>query len=70
MKNLSLTWLPISTAPIDGTEVWVYTAPHDGLPEFEGWSSYHPDVGWCTDKLRTVTHWSPGTKHTHEREIK
>lgn len=52
-------WQPIATAKRDGTLVWVYTAPRDGLPAFQSACAYHPDAGWCTDELREVTHWAP-----------
>jgi hypothetical protein len=50
-------WMPIETAPSDGTFVWVYTAARDGLPAFQGPCAYHRSAGWCTDELRWVTHW-------------
>lgn len=52
-------WMPIETAPRDGTMVWVYTAAREGLRSFQGPCAYHPDAGWCTDELREVTHWVP-----------
>jgi len=52
-------WMPISTAPKDGTLVWAYTAEREGLPAFQSACAYHPDAGWCTDELRYVTHWRP-----------
>lgn len=52
-------WLPISIAPTDGTEVWVYVAPRDGLKGFQCVCAYHPDAGWCADELRHVTYWRP-----------
>lgn len=55
-------WKHINSAPTDGTEVWVYTAAYMDLPGFEGPCSYHPDVGWCTDEVRTVTHWRPDSE--------
>lgn len=58
-RLLSPPWQPISTAPEDGTVVWVYTAAYDDLPAFQGPCAYHPDAGWCTDELRWVTHWVP-----------
>jgi hypothetical protein len=56
-------WLPIDTATTDGTEIWAYTAERDGLRAFQGPCAYHPDAGFCTDKLREVTHWAPARKH-------
>jgi len=52
-------WMPIETAPKDGTLVWAYTAEREGLPAFQSACAYHPDAGWCTDELRYVTHWRP-----------
>lgn len=54
-----MKWNPIETAPTDGTEVWVYVAPRDGLKGFQCVCAYHPDAGWCADELREVTHWMP-----------
>lgn len=52
-------WELIATAPRDGTEVWVFVAPRDGLRGFQCVCAYHPDAGWCADELREVTHWQP-----------
>lgn len=52
-------WLPIKTAPTDGTLVLVYAAEREGLPAFECPCAYHPDGGWCVDELRFVTLWCP-----------
>jgi hypothetical protein len=54
-------WLPIASAPTDGTEVYVYAAEREGLPPFITTAAYHPDAGWCVDELRKVTHWMPRT---------
>lgn len=54
-----MKWNPIETAPKDGTEVWVYVAPREGLRGFQCVCAYHPDAGWCADELREVTHWMP-----------
>jgi hypothetical protein len=56
---MTAEWLPIDTAPEDGTLVWVYTRERNTLPAFECPCAYHPDAGWCTDELREVTHWMP-----------
>lgn len=50
-------WQPIETAPTDGTVVYVYASPYEGLPGFVAIAGYHPDAGWCVDELRDVTHW-------------
>jgi len=55
-------WLPIATAPTDGTTVRVRTNSIEGLPAFETWTSYHPDAGWCVDELREVIEWLPGRR--------
>lgn len=52
-------WQPIETAPRDGSAVWVYAAPRDGLSGFQCWCVWHQDAGWCVDELRIVTHWRP-----------
>lgn len=60
-------WLPISTAPTDGTRVLVWAAPTTAgwddpamhLAGFVTIAAYHPDAGWCVDELREVTHWQP-----------
>ena len=50
-------WRPIAEANgMDGTPYWVYVAVHDGLPAFQTLCIYHPDAGWCSDELRTITH--------------
>lgn len=60
-STVTTAWRPISSAPEDGTVVWVYTAAAHGLPAFQGPCAHHPDAGWCTDELRIVTHWVPLT---------
>lgn len=52
-------WRPIETAPRDGTFVWVWAAPRDGLPGFVEYARYHQDAGWCVDELREATLWQP-----------
>lgn len=60
-------WQPISTAPRDGTRVWLYVAgdtcgwedPAMHLPPFQCEAAYHPEAGWCVDELREATHWRP-----------
>ena len=52
-----IDWQPIETAPKDGSAVWVYVAPRDGLEGFQTMCRWHPDAGWCADELREVTHW-------------
>ena len=60
-KPETTRWQSIETATKDGTVVWTYTAAAHGLPAFQGPCAYHRDSGWCTDELRTVTHWVPLT---------
>jgi hypothetical protein len=57
LKEVADRWEPISTAPINGREVWVYAAEREGLPSFKCWCAYHPDAGWCADEIRIITHW-------------
>jgi hypothetical protein len=65
---MTTAWLPISTAPTDGTEVRVLAQIVDpyrwhecvrDLEPFECDCAYHPDAGWCVDEVREVTHWRP-----------
>ena len=52
-------WRPIGSAPKDGSYVLVYVAAREGLRAFQTVLSYQPDVGWCADEIRSVTHWMP-----------
>lgn len=52
-------WLPIKSAPKDGTPILCYAPAFDGLPELISKTSYHKDAGFCICELRTVTHWKP-----------
>ena len=52
-------WMPIATAPRDGTAVLVYVAEREGLSAFQCVCAWHEDAGWCADELRPVTHWRP-----------
>lgn len=55
----ALSWLPIATAPIDGTIVKVYAAECEDLPAFTCLCCYTEWGGWLVDELRQVTHWQP-----------
>jgi Lar family restriction alleviation protein len=61
-------WMPIETAPRDGTEVLVYAAmpdhlqwadPDKQLRQIVRVTAWHPDAGWCVDELREASHWRP-----------
>jgi hypothetical protein len=62
-------WMPIETAPRDGSEFLAYTAAAHGLPPFVSLCKWHPDAGFCTDELRNVTHWQPLPPLPTEREV-
>jgi hypothetical protein len=55
-------WLPINTAPTDGTPVLVKAPAKHGLPEIITECAYHPDAGFCVDELREVEFWKPISK--------
>lgn len=55
-------WQPIATAPTDGTLVWVYAAPREGLDGFVTHAAYHPDGGWCVCEIRHAEFWQPMVK--------
>lgn len=54
------SWMPIETAPTDGTVVECYApgAIH-ALHDLIGPCAYHPDAGWCMDEIREITLWRP-----------
>jgi hypothetical protein len=54
-------WMPIETAPKDGTEFWAYSQDlsGNGLSSFQSRCAWHPDAGFCTDEIREPTHWMP-----------
>jgi hypothetical protein len=54
-------WRPIETAPKDGTDFLAYSQDlgTNDLPPFISLCSWHPDAGFCTCEIRTVTHWLP-----------
>ena len=52
-----LGWLPINSAPMDGTEIIVYCPPAHGLPHMVSVCSWHEDAGFCVDELREPTLW-------------
>jgi hypothetical protein len=70
-------WLPIESAPKDGSEFIAYSQDKSGsgLPPFASLCSWHPDAGFCTDEIREPTHWikppnkalgiPPTTERTH-----
>jgi hypothetical protein len=52
-------WQDISTAPKDGTVIWVYAPAYDGLDAITSICAWHEDAGFCIDELRSPTHWQP-----------
>jgi hypothetical protein len=55
----SAGWLPIDSAPKDGTEIIVYCPPAHGLPHMASICAYHEDAGFCVCELREPTLWIP-----------
>jgi len=51
-------WIPLDKFTPQNRILWVYTAPAEDLPGFQGVCRWHPDAGFCTDELREVTHWT------------
>jgi hypothetical protein len=54
-----VNWLPIESAPRDGTEIAVYAPARHGLQSMVSKCAWHPDAGFCIDELREPTHWQP-----------
>ena len=52
-------WMPIETAPKDGTEIIVYCQPAHGLPHMASVCAWHDDAGFCVDELREPSLWIP-----------
>ena len=55
----SAGWLPIDSAPKDGTEIIVYCPPAHGLNHMVSVCAYHEDAGFCVDELREPAFWIP-----------
>jgi hypothetical protein len=55
----SAGWLPIDSAPTDGTEIIVYCPPAHGLNHMASVCTYHEEAGFCVDELREPTLWIP-----------
>ena len=55
----SAGWLPIESAPKDGTEIIVYCPPAHGLRHMASVCAYHEEAGFCVDELREPTLWIP-----------
>ena len=58
-RRSSAAWLPIESAPKDGTEIIVYCPPAHGLPHMASVCAWHEDAGFCVDELREPTLWIP-----------
>ena len=56
-KNIGAGWMPIETAPTDGTLLLVFAPSYEGLPSMYSLCAYHPDAGFCIDELRSPSHW-------------
>lgn len=52
-------WMPIDTAPEDGTMVEVMSDNRCDLPTLVVNASYHPEAGWCICELRNAIAWRP-----------
>jgi hypothetical protein len=55
----SAGWLPIDSAPKDGTEIIVYCPPAHGLNHMASVCAWHEDAGFCVDELREPSLWIP-----------
>jgi len=55
----SAGWLPIDSAPKDGTEIIVYCPPAHGLRHMASVCAWHEDAGFCVDELREPALWIP-----------
>ena len=53
------SWMPIETAPKDGTEIIVYCPSAHGIQHMASVCAYHEDAGFCVDELREPTIWIP-----------
>jgi hypothetical protein len=52
-------WMPIESAPKDGSEIIVYCPPAHGLNHMASVCAWHEDAGFCVDELREPTLWIP-----------
>jgi len=52
-------WMPIESAPRDGSEFVVYCPPAHGIGHMASLCKWHEDAGFCVDELREPTHWMP-----------
>jgi hypothetical protein len=55
----SAGWLPIESAPKDGTEIVVYCPPAHKLNHMASVCAYDEDAGFCVCELREPTLWIP-----------
>jgi hypothetical protein len=55
----SAGWLPIASAPKDGTEIIVYCPPAHGLNHMASVCAWHEDAGFCVCELREPALWIP-----------
>ena len=59
MNYTECPWMPMETAPKDGTEIIVYCPPAHGLPHMVSFCAWHEDAGFCVDELREPSLWIP-----------
>lgn len=50
-------WLPIESAPHDGTEIIVWCEGVQDLPPLVCRCAWHSDAGFCVDELREPKYW-------------
>jgi Lar family restriction alleviation protein len=55
--NTRRVWQPIDTAPKD-RPILVYAPGREGLPALFAECQWHPDAGFCVDKIREPTLWT------------
>ena len=54
-----MNWMPIESAPKDGTYVLIYTGPEEGLMYAAYWSTLHDDWRSNLETVYGATHWMP-----------
>ena len=56
-SDCSAGWMPIETAPKDGSEIVVYCPDIHGLGHMASLCAWHADAGFCVDELREPKFW-------------